>query len=211
SAFGGALLATVIVLTASQMAGTISVARLILIGIAVMAIANALIGLLIYISTDQQLRELTFWTLGSLAKSNWTTVTVATVVMIMASVALYRFHRTLDLFQLGDRAAFHSGVDVHRAKFRICALAAVAVGAGVSVAGPIGFIGLVAPHIARLIVSPVHRHVLPVAALVGAVLLLSADLFVRTVIPPAEIPIGIATAGIGGPFFLWLLLRSRRL
>ncbi|MEO1026137.1 MAG: iron ABC transporter permease, partial [Pseudomonadota bacterium] len=211
AAFLGGVAVTFIVLLTANLGGRFSVGRLILVGVAITAIASALIGIMIYMSTDQQLRELTFWTMGSLAKSNWNTVLVACVIMVGSSLLLLRYRRELDLFQLGERAAFHAGVDVSRVKFRICALVAVAVGAGVSVAGPIGFIGLVAPHMTRLFVRASHWVVLPVSALVGANILIFADLFVRNATPPAEIPIGIATAILGGPFFLWLLLRNARL
>jgi len=211
AAFVGGLTVTFIVLATAQLGGQFSVGRLILVGVAITAIASALIGILIYMSSDQQLRELTFWTMGSLAKSNWNTVLAACVVMVAASLWLLRYRRELDLFQLGERAAFHSGVNVNRVKMEICAVVAIAVGAGVSVAGPIGFVGLVAPHMTRLFIRSSHWVVLPVSALVGANILLFADLFVRNAIPPAEIPIGIATAVLGGPFFLWLLLRSKRL
>lgn len=211
AAFLGGLAVTLIVLLAASLGGSFSAGRLILVGVAITAIASALIGIMIYLSTDQQLRELTFWTMGSLAKSNWNTVVVACGAMILSSLMLLRYRRELDLLQLGERAAFHAGIDVRRIKLEICALVAVAVGAGVSVAGPIGFVGLVAPHMTRLLVRSSHWVVLPVSALLGANILLFADLFVRNVIPPAEVPIGIATASIGGPFFLWLLLRHTRL
>lgn len=211
AAFTGGIIVTVIVLMTARAGGQFSAGRLILVGVAITSIASAMIGILIYMSTDQQLRELTFWTMGSLAKSNWDTVIVASIIMLIASLALLRYERELDLLQLGERAAFHTGVNVTKVKFQICALVAINVGAGVSVAGPIGFVGLVAPHMTRLFVQSSHRIVLPISALVGANIVLFADLFVRNAIPPAEIPIGIATATLGGPFFLWLLIRSSRL
>lgn len=211
AAFLGGLAVTLIVLLAASLGGSFSAGRLILVGVAISAIASAMIGVMVYMSTDQQLRELTFWTMGSLAKSNWNTVLIACAAMTLASLALLSFRRELDILQLGERAAFHSGVNVSRVKFQICALVAVAVGAGVSVAGPIGFVGLVAPHMTRLIVRASHWVVLPISALLGANIVLLADLFVRNAIPPAEIPIGIATATLGGPFFLWLLMRKSRL
>lgn len=211
AAFTGGIIVTVIVLMTARVGGQFSAGRLILVGVAINSIASAMIGILIYMSTDQQLRELTFWTMGSLAKSNWDTVLVASAIMLIASLALLRYQRQLDLLQLGERAAFHTGVDVTKVKFQICALVAINVGAGVSVAGPIGFVGLVAPHMTRLFVQSSHRVVLPISALVGANIVLFSDLFVRNAIPPAEIPIGIATATLGGPFFLWLLIRSSRL
>ncbi|MEM7237513.1 MAG: iron chelate uptake ABC transporter family permease subunit, partial [Pseudomonadota bacterium] len=126
---------------------------------------------------------------------------------VAASPAIFAQARGLDLFQLGERAAFHAGLDVERAKLRIALATALSVGAVTAAAGPIGFIGLVAPHLARLVVGPRHGTLLPAAVLMGIALVLSADLAVRLVAPPAEPPIGLATSLIGGPFFLWLLLR----
>ncbi|MBR9863867.1 MAG: iron ABC transporter permease [Rhodobacteraceae bacterium] len=211
AAFCGALLVTALILGLSKKDGEMSVGRLILVGVAINSIAGAGIGFLTYISTDTQLRDLTFWSMGSLAKSGWLAVLVAVAIMGASSLALLRFTRALDLFQLGERAAFHSGLDVMRIKFTACGICALAVGAGVSIAGPIGFIGLVAPHIARMLVGGAHRVLLPASALTGAVLLLGADLIVRNVAPPQELPIGLATSLIGGPFFLYLLLRTRKL
>ncbi|MEL7256030.1 MAG: iron ABC transporter permease [Pseudomonadota bacterium] len=211
AAFLGGMAVTFLVLGTARIGGQFSVARLILVGVAITAISGSMIGVLILMSNDQQLRELTFWTMGSLARSNWNTVTISCVIMVLSSLLLLRYRRELDIMQLGERAAFHAGVDVPRIKFQICALVAIAVGAGVSAAGPIGFVGLVAPHMTRLFIRASHLVVLPVSALVGANILLFADLFVRNAIPPSEIPIGIATSLLGGPFFLWLLLRNRRL
>ncbi len=211
AAFIGGVTVTFIVLLTANIGGSSSSGRLILVGVAVTAIVTALIGMIIYLSNDAQLRELTFWTMGSLARGNWNTVVVSSLVMIASSVALFRYRGALDLLQLGERAAFHSGVDVDRVKLQVCTLVAFAVGAGVSVAGPIGFVGLVAPHMTRLFVNARHAIVLPISAMLGAIILLFSDLFVRNAIPPAEIPIGIATSVLGGPFFLWLLLRNSRL
>lgn len=211
AAFCGALLVTALILGLSKKDGEMSVGRLILVGVAINSIAGAGIGFLTYISTDTQLRDLTFWSMGSLAKSGWLAVVISVAIMTLSSLALLRFTRALDLFQLGERAAFHSGLNVTKIKFTACGICAMAVGAGVSIAGPIGFIGLVAPHIARMLVGGSHRYLLPASALVGGVLLLGADLIVRNIAPPQELPIGLATSLIGGPFFLFLLLRSRKI
>lgn len=133
------------------------------------------------------------------------------VVSVLAACTLPVFlsrGRALDLLQLGERAAFHSGLNVEKTRLWIALATALAVGAVTSAAGPIGFIGLVAPHIARMIVGPAHRVLLPAAALIGITLVLVADLCVRMAVPPAEPPIGLATSLIGGPFFLWLLMRQ---
>lgn len=206
AAFGGASLVTAFVFGLARRGGAVSAPTLILAGVAVNAIAGAGIGAMIYVSDDQQLRDLTFWSMGSLGAAAWAPATLAAVCIAAAGVGLARMARALDLFQLGERAAFHAGLDVERAKRRVALGAALAVGAGTAVAGPIGFVGLVAPHLARLIVGPAHRLALPAAALLGAGLLLAADLGVRLAVPPAEPPIGLATSLIGGPFFLWLLL-----
>ncbi len=206
AAFVGAAVVTGFVFRVSRRSGTTSVATLILAGVAVNAIAGAAIGAMVYISDDRQLRDLTFWTMGSLGGANWLPVIVTLAIVAVAAISLARMGRALDLFQLGERAAFHAGLDVERTKRKAAILTAIAVGGATAAAGPIGFIGLVAPHMARLIVGPNHRVVLPASALLGTALILGADLVVRNVVPPAEPPIGLATSLIGGPFFLWLLL-----
>jgi len=206
AAFIGAALVSSFVFSVSRRGGTTSIAMLILAGVAVNAIAIAAIGTLIFISDDQQLRDMTFWMMGSLGSANWTLVFLSYGIVAAAAVFLFRMGRELDLFQLGERAAFHSGLDTERTKRKVALLSALAVGAVTAAAGPIGFIGLIAPHMARLIVGPRHALVLPAAAMLGTTLLLLADLGVRNAVPPAEPPIGLATSMIGGPFFLWLLL-----
>ena len=205
-AFAGSGIVTMIIFSLSRRGGAISIATLILAGVAMNAIAGAIIGSLVYISDDQQLRDLTFWTMGSLGSSNWTLVMIAAAIVTPTAILFLRMGRALDLFQLGERAAYHSGLNTERAKRNVAIFSALAVGAATAVAGPIGFIGLIAPHMARLLVGPRHALVLPAAILLGATLLLLADLAVRNVVPPAEPPIGLATSMIGGPFFLWLLM-----
>lgn len=211
AAFAGAGLVTAFVFRVARQGDSTSVATLILAGIAVTAIANAGIGLLIFVSDDQQLRDLTFWTLGGLGVADWTAILPAMAVIVAASAVLWRLKGPLDLLQLGERAAFHSGVRVEQVKRHTAGATALAVGAATAVAGPIAFIGLVAPHLARLMIGPGHRGLVPASALIGAALVLAADLVIRTVVPPTEPPIGLATSLIGGPFFLWLLVRRRRL
>lgn len=210
AAFVGAGAATLFVFAVARGPDGVSVAMLILSGVAVSGLAGAFIGLMVYISDDAQLRDLSFWTLGSLGAARWETAAPAAVLALPAWVLLARRTAALDLFQIGERAAFHSGVAVDREKILVGAAAALCVGAATAVAGPIGFIGLIAPHIARMVVGPRHALILPGAALIGAGLVLAADLSVRTIAPPAEPPIGLATALIGGPFFLWLVARRAR-
>ncbi len=209
-AFLGAGLVTAFIFAVSRRSGGTSIATLILAGVAVNSIAGAGIGAMVYVSNDDQLRDLTFWTMGSLGGAGWTLVLIATAVTVPVAALFLRFERALDLFQLGERAAFHAGLSVERTKLAAGLLVALGVGCVTAAAGPIGFIGLVAPHMARLIVGPVHRWLLPASAALGAALVLLADLVVRLAVPPAEPPIGLATSLIGGPFFLWLLLTRMR-
>ncbi|MEM8623692.1 MAG: iron ABC transporter permease [Pseudomonadota bacterium] len=209
AAFFGAALVISFVFALARRGGETSVATLILAGVAVNAIAGAAIGAMVYVSDDTQLRDLTFWTMGALGGAGWTLVFAAGALAVAALPVLLARARDLDLFQLGERAAFHAGLDVERSKLAIGLATAVAVGAVTAAAGPIGFIGLVAPHLARLALGPRHAILLPASALMGMALILAADLGVRLAVPPAEPPIGLATSLIGGPFFLWLLLRGR--
>lgn len=183
--------------------------RLILAGVAVNALAGSAIGMLTYLSDDAQLRDLTFWSMGALGRADWGLTLAAAGCAALAAPVLLGLARALDLLQLGDRAAFHAGLPVGRTKWRLALAIAGGVGAVTAAAGPIGFVGLIAPHLARRLVGPGHRGLLPAAALIGMALVLAADLGVRLVVPPAEPPIGLATSLIGGPFFLVLLLRHR--
>jgi iron complex transport system permease protein len=210
AAFAGGALVTGFVFGVARRAGTVQVATLILAGVAVNAIAGAGIGVMVYVSDDRQLRDLTFWSMGGLGGAGWTQAALAALCIAAAGVGLTRMARALDLFQIGERAAFHAGLDVERSKRAVALWSALAVGAGTAAAGPIGFVGLVAPHLARLLVGPSHRLLAPAAALLGAALLLAADLAARLAVPPAEPPVGLATSLIGGPFFLWLLLARMR-
>lgn len=210
AAFAGAGAATAFVFAIARSGGTTHAATLILAGVAVNAIGGAGIGLMIYVSDDQQLRDLTFWSMGGLGGATWQAAGLAALCITGAGLGLLQLARALDLLQLGERAAWHAGLDVERVKRAAGLWSALAVGAGTAVAGPIGFIGLIAPHVARLCVGPGHRFLLPAAALIGAGLLLAADLAVRLVVPPAEPPVGLATSLIGGPFFLWLLVSRMR-
>ncbi|MEM8597558.1 MAG: iron ABC transporter permease [Pseudomonadota bacterium] len=209
SAFIGAAVVIAVIFALARRGGETSVATLILAGVAVNAIAGAAIGAMVYVSDDSQLRDLTFWTMGALGGAGWPLVLISSGLAAAAVPVLLASARDLDLFQLGERAAFHAGLDVERSKRAVGLATAVAVGAVTAAAGPIGFIGLVAPHLARLALGPRHAVLLPASALMGMGLVLAADLAVRLAVPPAEPPIGLATSLIGGPFFLWLLLRGR--
>jgi iron complex transport system permease protein len=209
-AFLGALGATFLVYRFASRDGRTSVATMLLAGIGLAAIANAGIGILIFVSDDDQLRALNFWLLGSVAGGTWTLVLPVLAFLALPLALLPRFGAGLNAFALGEAEAGHLGYDVERLKHWIIVLAALAAGASVAVAGIIGFVGLVVPHLVRLALGADHRLVLPASGLLGGSLLVGADIVARTLVVPAELPIGIVTSLAGGPVFLWLLLRRRR-
>lgn len=209
AAFAGGLLTTVVVYRLASRDGQTSVATLLLAGIAVNALCGAGTGLLTYLADDQQLRTLTFWSMGSLSGAGWSQLGSAAVLIALPLLALPLLARTLNALLLGEAEAGHLGIAVQPMQRLIVLLAALAVGAAVAVSGIIGFVGLVVPHVLRLAFGPDHRTLLPGAALLGGSLLLLADLLARILVTPAELPIGILTALLGGPFFLALLMHRR--
>jgi iron complex transport system permease protein len=210
AAFSGGLLTTLLIYRLATSGGRTQVATMLLAGIAINAIAGAGIGLMTFIANDDQLRDITFWSLGSLGRASWPNIGAMLPLVLIALLPLLMLSRPLNALLLGEAEAGHLGVDVQRIKTLVVLAVALAVGAGVAVAGIIGFVGLVVPHLLRLMAGPDHRIVLPGAALLGAALLVGTDLLARTIAVPAEVPIGIMTALVGGPFFLWLLLRDRK-
>lgn len=190
--------------------GDLGIATMLLVGIAVNALAAVGIGAFTYLADDGQLRSLTFWTLGSFGAASWDTVLPAIVVIGASIVVMRPVARALDLLQLGEIEARRLGVPIQALKRRVVFGAAAAVGAGVAVAGIVGFVGLVVPHLARMLGGVQHGYLLPASALLGAALTVLADLGARVVISPAELPVGLITSAIGAPFFLWLIARMRR-
>jgi len=211
AAFAGALLTTLLVYATSRSEGRTPVETLILMGIAVNAVAGALTGYLTFLADDQQLRSIVFWSLGSLGGATWEVVRAVLPFIGLGLLLTPRWGRALNLLVLGEREARHLGLNTERTRFALIALAALMTGAAVAVAGIIGFVGLVVPHLVRLIAGPDHRLLLPASALGGALLLLLADLAARTLVTPAELPLGVVTALLGGPFFMWLLYRAKRM
>lgn len=209
AAFAGALAVTAAIYRISQYEGKVIIPMMLLAGVAANALAGALIGFLTFLSDEQQLRLLTFWTLGSVGGASWAASLPGMVVMLLTTVLALRLARPLNALLLGEVDAQHLGVAVVSLKRRAALLTALGVGAAVATSGIIGFIGLVTPHLVRLVVGPDHRHVLPLSAVVGAMVLSLADLAARMVVVPAELPLGVVTAMIGAPFFLVLLLRRR--
>lgn len=209
AAFGGGLVTTLLLYRVATRRGQTSIATMLLAGIALGALAGAFSGVLVYLADDQQLRDLTFWGLGSLAGATWTKIAAAGPIIALALVATPFMARGLNAMALGEASAAHLGIPVQRFKNIAIVAVAAATGASVAVSGGIGFVGIVVPHLLRLSIGPDHRYLLPASALLGASLLLLADAVSRTVVAPAELPIGIVTAAVGAPFFLWILLRRR--
>lgn len=208
-AFLGGLVVTALVYRLGRRNGQTSVTTMLLAGIALNALAFACIGLFTYLADDATLRTLTFWNLGSLNGASYARLWPLLLVTLGVALWLPRRAQALNALLLGESEARHLGVAVERLKRELVFCTALGVGAAVAAAGMIGFIGLVVPHLVRLLVGPDHRVLLPASALAGASLLLLADLFARLILSPAELPIGIVTALIGAPFFLYLLLRGR--
>ncbi len=211
AAFFGALVTTTLLYRIATRHSRTSIAIFLLGGIAIAALTGAGIGLLVFMADDRQLRDITFWMLGSLGGATWSKVFTLLPFLIAAIPVSVLISRGLDLLALGESEAFHSGIAVERLKRVSIVLIAAATGAAVSVSGVIGFVGIVVPHLLRLVVGPSHRLLLPATMLLGACLMMAADSAARIIAAPAEVPIGIITALIGAPFFLYLLLRQRSL
>ena len=210
AAFVGGLTLTLLIYAFAQRGGRSQMATMLLVGIAVNALLGAAISFILSLSDDAELRDIVFWTLGSLAGSLWSFVYSAGPLILFAVFVLIRQAGALNLLTLGDAEARHLGVRVQRTQLLIVMAAALATGAGVAVAGAVGFIGLIAPHMVRLVVGPDHRKLIPASAIAGAILVLGADLGARTIAAPAEMPLGVLTALIGTPMFLFLIDRARR-
>ncbi len=209
AAFAGGGLVTWLIYEVATKDGRTDVGLMLLTGIAINAIAGAATGLLIYFATDAELRTLTFWSMGSIASASWKDITIAAGPILIATLLLPYYARSLNAFLMGESVSMHMGFNVKQMKFMVVTLTALSVGAAVSVSGVIGFVGLVAPHLVRLMIGPDHRWLLPGSAIVGAVLVVGSDMLARTLLSPAELPIGIIMAAIGGPFFLWMLIQRR--
>ncbi len=209
-AFGGGLLVTFLVHRLSVVEGRTAIAMLLLAGIALNAISTAGIGVMSFLSDDRQLRDITFWLLGSVGGASWGKIAVLLPFALLPLLLAPWLARALDAFNLGEREAAHLGFEVEKVKRIACLAVALAVGGAVAFSGIIGFVGLIVPHLVRLLFGPGHRLLLPYAGIVGAALLILADTVARIIAAPAELPVGLLTALIGAPFFLGLLLRLRR-
>lgn len=208
AAFASALATTLLVYVLSRSEGKTDVVTLILVGIAVGLLASALSGLMTSVADDDELRSIIFWSLGSLTGSTWPTVKIIAPLIALGSIAALSQAQNLDLMALGDRQARDLGVNVDRTRGIVLCLTALLTGVGVAVAGIIGFVGLVVPHLIRLLAGPSHRLLLPASIAGGALLVVGADLIARLAVEPTELPLGVVTALIGGPYFILLIRRN---
>ena len=209
-AFAGGVITTWLVYKMGTGNNGTSVATMLLAGVAINALAGAGMGMLNYIADETMLRNLTFWQMGSLGGATWELVLICASLLVPVVLFLGRYGLVLNALLLGESEARHLGIDVQKVKLQLIFLTALAVGVSVSVSGIIGFVGLVVPHLIRLAVGPDHRILLPASAMLGGMLLLAADMVSRTIVAPAELPIGIVTALMGAPFFLSLLWQQRK-
>ena len=209
-AFIGSFLVTVLVYRLSTSALGTSVTTMLLAGIAVSALAGAVSGLLSYYADNEMLRQISIWQMGNLSTANWQRVLVLTVVAILVLSLFPRESKSLNALLLGESEARHLGIDVQQVKRKLILLTTLGIGTAVAIGGMIGFVGLIVPHIVRLLIGPDHRWLLPASALAGGVLLLLADTIARIIIAPTELPTGILTAILGAPFFIMLLVQQRR-
>ncbi|WP_038882704.1 FecCD family ABC transporter permease [Vibrio rotiferianus] len=205
---GGAITTVLVYWLGTNKFGT-SVTIMLLAGVAISALSGAAIGFMNFIADDQMLRDLTLWSMGSLAGANWSGIGLAAVTLISLMFWFQKKAMSLNALLLGESEAKHLGVPVQKLKRQLILLSAVGVGITVSICGAIGFIGLVIPHLGRMLAGPDHRTLLPISALMGALLLTAADMFARVAVAPAELPVGIVTALIGAPFFIYLLFQQK--
>ncbi|MDR3418977.1 MAG: iron ABC transporter permease [Nevskia sp.] len=209
ASFAGAALATAVVSGLARVDGVTHSAQMLLVGLAMNAVTGAGIGLLAHLASGPALRALTFWMYGSLGRAGWPEIAVTAPPVLAAALLIPLHARELNALLLGEAEAAHLGVDVERLKRRLVLLVLVAVGGAVALTGVIAFVGLIVPQLIRLWAGPDHRLLLPASALLGGALLTTADTAARTLAPPLELPIGILTALLGGPFFIALLLHLR--
>ncbi|MGH3875463.1 MAG: FecCD family ABC transporter permease [Actinophytocola sp.] len=211
AAFLGAMLAVVLVFVLGQQRGRLNPVRLVLAGVAVSYVFTSITSFLQLQTEPNNMRQIMFWLLGSVSGAHWEQLRVAGVVVVAATLLLTCHGRQLNALVTGDESATALGVDVRRLRLVLIVLTSLVAGVLVAIAGGIGFVGLMVPHLVRLAFGADHRRLLPLAALVGAVYLVAVDLLSRTVDPPNELPLNILTAVFGAPFFIWLLRRDRSL
>jgi iron complex transport system permease protein len=207
-AFAGGLLAVIVVYRLATSPNGTSVATMLLAGIAITALAGALGGLLEFQASNDMLRRISLWKMGAIDSASYARLGLASGICLLLATTIPRFAHALDAMLLGESEARHLGIDTDKVKRLLVVLVALGVGVCVALAGTIAFVGLVVPHLVRLLIGPAHKGLLPASALAGALLLILADMISRTMLAPAEVPVGIITAILGVPFFI-VLLRQR--
>lgn len=208
-AFAGALISTYTVYNIARVGNKVPVYTLILAGVALSAFMSAIMSFLMVLNS-KEMQQVVFWLLGSFSARNWTHVQAAAPLIIIGVVVINCFARELNVMLFGDYTAQHLGIDAEKTKKLLLTLGAFTAAAAVSVSGTIGFVGLIVPHGVRLVIGPDHRNLLPISALTGGMLMVITDTFARTFLGSVEIPVGIITAMLGGPFFIYLLKRRQR-
>lgn len=210
AAFIGGLLATILVYRLSSKGGRTAVSIMLLAGVAITALGGGLTGVLIFYATEAQLRDITFWSFGSLSGANWGIVGLLAIVITIAIIGITKAAKQLEIMQLGDQEASYLGVEVEQVKRQVVVLVVLMVGVCVAFTGLIGFVGLMVPHLVRIYFKDASfTNNVVYTGLLGAILLSLADTVARTIVAPAELPIGILTALLGAPFFLWLLVKQK--
>lgn len=208
--FIGACITSLVVFRLSRSNGKTMVTNMLLAGIAINALCGALTGLITYYATDAELRNITFWSLGSLGGASWSTVITILPFILIPIVFLPRLSKSLNALSLGEREASYLGISVDSLKIQVIVLSTMAVGSAVAVAGIIGFVGLVVPHVLRMMGGSNQRYIMLGSSISGSLLLTGSDLIARVLVAPAELPIGIITALIGTPVFIWILLKHKK-
>ena len=207
--FLGAVLAMFLVYNLARTGYKISVKTLLLVGVIVSVFLSALISLITFLM-GESMYQIILWLMGNLSETNIILIVIAGLMVLIGIVIVYLFARDLDIISIGEESAQHLGVEVESVKKRLFIVTSLITGAVVAITGLIGFVGLIVPHIMRLIVGPNHKTLIIASLFAGGIFLTLADLFARTIISPAEIPVGVVTAIFGGPFFLFLLKRKKQ-
>jgi len=206
----GAFIVTMMIYKMSKVENKTNIMAMLLSGIAINALAGAIIGIFVSISSDSQLRSFTFWTLGGLDRSNWNIVGISYLIISINFFLVFSLRDKLDIFMLGDSEALCLGINVEKLKKRIILISSIMVGVTVAFCGMIGFIGLVTPHLIRLLIGPNHRYLIPGSAILGSIILVLSDLISKSVIAPAQLPVGVVTSSIGAPIFIWLIYNQKK-
>ncbi|MBI68497.1 MAG: hypothetical protein CMJ38_00440 [Phycisphaerae bacterium] len=209
-AITGSFITTFIVYKMSKVFNKTNIMAMLLSGIAINAMSGSIIGLFVSVSNDSELRSFTFWTLGGLDSANWDIINLSLIFILIPCLTIYKMRSSLDIFMLGDSEAHNLGVNTELLKKIVILIASIIVGVSVAFCGMIGFVGLVTPHLVRLFIGPKHKYLIPGSALIGGTLLCLSDLISKTIISPAQLPVGVVTSAIGAPFFAWLIINQKK-